>query len=65
LHENTLSGEKDPNISKKIKKLRDEMQQIQIQLIDVPIDENNNMTEEQLNDYFNSNKVNKKYKLRH
>jgi hypothetical protein len=41
------------------------MQQIQIQLIDVPIDENNNMTEEQLNDYFNSNKVNKKYKLRH
>jgi hypothetical protein len=65
LHENALSGEKDPNISKKINKLRDEMQQIQIQLIDVPIDENNNMTEEQLNDYFNSNKVNKKYKLRH
>ncbi len=39
------------------------MKQIQIQLIDVPIDENNNMTEEQLNEYFNSNKVNKKYKL--
>jgi hypothetical protein len=65
MHENTLSGEKDPNIGKKINKLRDEMQQIQIQLIDVPIDENTNMTEEQLNDYFNSNKVNKKYKLKH
>ncbi len=64
-HENALAGGKDPDITKKINKLRDEMQQIQIQLIDVPIDENNNMTEEQLNDYFNSNKVNKKYKLKH
>jgi hypothetical protein len=65
VHENSLTGQKDPNIGKKINKLRDEMQQIQIQLIDVSIDENNNMTEEQLNDYFNSNKVNKKYKLKH
>jgi len=65
LHENTLSGEKDPDIVKKINKLKDEMKQIQVQLIEVPIDENTNMTEEQLNDYFNSNKVNKKYKLKH
>lgn len=65
IHENALGSGKDPNITKKINKLRDEMQQIQIQLIDVPIDENNNMTEEQLDDYFNSNKVNKKYKLKH
>ncbi|HCL82700.1 MAG TPA: hypothetical protein DIC22_01940 [Chitinophagaceae bacterium] len=65
LHENVLAGEKDPEIVKKINKLKDEMKQIQIQLIDVPIDENTNMTEEQLNDYFNSNKVNKKYKLKH
>jgi hypothetical protein len=65
LHENTLSGEKDPDIIKKINKLKDEMKQIQVQLIEVPIDENTNMTEEQLNDYFNSNKVNKKYKLKH
>lgn len=65
LHENTLSGEKDPEIVKKINKLKDEMKQIQVQLIEVPIDENTNMTEEQLNDYFNSNKVNKKYKLKH
>ena len=40
------------------------MKQIQVQLIDVPVDENTNMTEEQLNDYFNSKKVNKKYKLK-
>jgi hypothetical protein len=64
LHENTLTGEKDPDIVKKINKLKDEMKQIQIQLIDVPIDENTEMTEEQLNAYFNSTKVNKKYKLK-
>jgi hypothetical protein len=65
LHENTLTGVRDPDIVKKINKLRDEMKQIQIQLIDVPVDENTNMSEEQLNEYFNSNKVNKKYKLKH
>ena len=65
LHENLLTGEKDPEIIKKTNKLSDEMKQIQIQLIDVPIDENSGMTEEQLNEYFNSNKVNKKYKLKH
>ncbi|HEY4936185.1 MAG TPA: hypothetical protein VII44_06385 [Puia sp.] len=64
LHENLLTGEKDPEIIKKTNKLRDEMKQIQIQLIDVPIDENSEMTEDQLNEYFNSNKVNKKYKLK-
>ncbi len=64
LHENSLNGEKDADIVKKINKLKDEMTQIQIQLIDIPIDENNNMTEEQLNEYFNSKKVSKKYKLK-
>jgi len=62
--ENTLTGEKDMEIAKKINKLKDEMKQIQIQLIDVPIDENSMMTEEQLNDYFNSKKVNQKYRLK-
>ena len=65
LHENALAGEKDPEIVKKMTKLKDEMKQTQIQLIEVPIDENTNMTEEQLNEYFNSNKVNNKYKLKH
>lgn len=62
--ENTLTGEKDMDIVKKINKLKDEMKQIQIQLIDIPIDENSIMTEDQLNDYFNSKKVNKKYRLK-
>ena len=64
LHENTLNNDHDPDIVKKINKLKDEMKQIQIQLIEVPVDENNNMTEEELNEYFNSKKVNKKYKLK-
>ena len=64
LNENRVTGERDQEITKKITKLRDEMKQIQIQLIDVPIDENSNMSEAQLNDYFNSKKVNNKYKLK-
>ena len=64
LQENSLVGEKDPDIVKKINKLKDEMKQIQIQLIEVPFDENTNMTEDQLNEYFNSKKVNNKYKLK-
>jgi hypothetical protein len=62
--ENSLMGEKDMEIVKKMNKLKDEMKQAQIQLIDVPIDENSNMSEEQLNEYFNSKKVNKKYRLK-
>jgi hypothetical protein len=64
LHENSLSGERDMDIVRKINTLKSEMKQIQIQLIEVPIDENSNMTEEQLNEYFNSKKVMRKYKLR-
>lgn len=62
--ENGLMGEKDLDIVKKTTKLKDELKQTQIQLIDVPIDETNNMTEEQLNEYFNNPKVNKKYRLK-
>jgi len=62
--ENSLSGEKDPDIQKKIATLKNELKQTQIQLIDVPIDENTNMTEEQLNAYFDNPKVNKKYRLK-
>ncbi|HXB44802.1 MAG TPA: hypothetical protein VNV85_12115 [Puia sp.] len=62
--ENGLVGEKDMDIVKKTAKLKEELKQTQIQLIDVPIDETNNMTEEQLDEYFNSPKVNKKYRLK-
>jgi hypothetical protein len=64
LTDNALNGEKDMDILKKTAKLKDELKQTQIQLIDIPIDETNNMTEEELNAYFNSPKVNKKYRLK-
>ncbi|HEX4374003.1 MAG TPA: hypothetical protein VHZ50_11930 [Puia sp.] len=62
--ENSLTGEKDADIVKKINALKTELRQTQIQLIDVPIDENSNMSEEQLNAYFDNPKVNKKYRLK-
>lgn len=62
--DNALVGEKDTDIAKKTAKLKDELKQIQIQLIDIPLELANNMTEEELNEYFNSPKVTKKYRLK-
>lgn len=62
--DNALVGEKDADIAKKTAKLKDELKQIQIQLIDIPLELANNMTEEELNEYFNSPKVTKKYRLK-
>ena len=45
-------------------KLKEELKQSQMQLIDVPLEITNQMTEEELNRYFNSPKVNKKYRLK-
>jgi len=64
LYDNQLIGERDPDVLKKTTKLKDELKQIQMQLIDVPTEITNNMTEEELNNYFNSPKVNKKYRLK-
>ncbi len=63
LTDNMLSGEKDPEVLAKTKKLREELKQIQVQLIDVPIVEFES-SEEELDKYFNSPKVNKKYRLK-
>jgi hypothetical protein len=63
LTDNMLIGEKDPDIVKKTTKLRDELTQVQLQLIDVPIVEDNTNSEE-LDRYFNSPKENKKYRLK-
>lgn len=60
----SLIGEKDPGIANKTNKLKDELKQSQMQLIDVPVDITNNMTEEELNNYFNNPKVTKKYRLK-
>jgi hypothetical protein len=58
-----LVGERDPLISAKTNKLKEELKQSQMQLIEVPMDITENMTEKELNDYFNSPKVNKKYRV--
>ncbi|HEY4064253.1 MAG TPA: hypothetical protein VGM30_20245 [Puia sp.] len=62
--DNALVGQKDQDIVKKIANLKTELKQTQVQLIDVPLEETSNMTEEQLNAYFDNPKVNKKYRLK-
>jgi hypothetical protein len=64
LRDNSLIGERDAQIINKANRLKEELKQIQIQLIDIPIEITNNMTEEELNQYFNSPKVNKKYRIK-
>jgi hypothetical protein len=63
LSDNTLVGEMDPEILTKLAKLRSDLKQVQTQLIDVPMVDTGTMSEEELNQYFNSPRVNKKYKL--
>lgn len=63
LFENRLIGERDPDILSKSKKLKDELKQTQVQLIDIPIAEENPDPKE-LDEYFNSPEVNKKYRLK-
>lgn len=64
LRDNSLIGEKDLQIMSKANKLKEELKQIQIQLIDIPIEITNNMTEEELNQYFNSPRVSRKYRIK-
>ncbi len=65
LSDNGLIADRDMTILQKTNQLKDEIKQIQLQLIDIPIGMNNNMTEEELDAYFNSPKVMKKYRLKH
>lgn len=62
LTDNILIGDKDPDIVKKISKMKDELQQVQLQLIDVPLVDDN-VNPKELDEYFNNPKVNKKYRL--
>ena len=63
LTNNALVGDKDPEIVNKTAKMKDELQQIQLQLIDVAIvDDTRN--KEELDEYFNNPKVNRKYRLK-
>jgi hypothetical protein len=45
-------------------KIKEELKQSQMQLIDVPLEITNNLTEQELDKYFNNPKVNKKYRLK-
>ncbi len=63
LNENAPIGDRDPDIGAKMKKLRDDLKQVQLVLIDVPLEIAENLNEEQLNAYFNNPKVNKKYRM--
>lgn len=65
LSENQLIGRKDPLVLQKTNKLRDELRQARLQLIDLPIVEyDKKMTPDQVDEYFTDPKVNKKYKLK-
>ncbi len=64
ISDNVLVTERDPDIAKKTSRLKEELKQSQMQLIDVPVDITTAMTEEELNNYFNNPKVNKKYRLK-
>lgn len=63
VEDNKIIGERDPDINRKINKLREELRQVRVQLVDVPVEIAPDVSEKELNDYFNSKKVQKKYRL--
>ena len=62
LQESALLGEKDPDILTKTNKLRTDLKQIQLQLIDVPLEEINIEDPKDAAKYFDDPKVNRKYR---
>lgn len=62
LQESALLGEKDPDILTKTNKLRTDLKQIQLQLIDVPLEEINIDDPKDAAKYFDDPKVNRKYR---
>lgn len=65
LSENSLIGERDPDVLAKTKKLRDELKTAQLQLIDLPaVEFEANIDQAEADKYFNDPKVIKKYKLK-
>ena len=63
VEDNKIIGERDPDINRKINKLREELRQVRVQLVEVPVEMALDVSEKELNDYFNSKKVQKKYRL--
>ncbi len=64
IYDNQLLGERDWDISRKTNKLRDELKQVQMQLIDVPMEISNDYSPEEVDRIFNSKRINKKYRLK-
>jgi hypothetical protein len=65
LTENALIGERDLDILAKAKKMREELKQSQLQLVDLPLVEfDPRYSQQDAEKYFNNPKVNKKYKLK-
>lgn len=63
--ENMLVGSRDPDILTKTRKLREELKQSQLQLVDLPLVEfDPRYSEKEAETYFNNPKVNKNYKLK-
>ncbi|MFY7840733.1 MAG: hypothetical protein ACOVP7_10685 [Lacibacter sp.] len=62
LQENGLVSEKDPEIVAKTAKMKADLKQIQQQLIDVPLEEINIEDPKEAAKYFESKKVNRKYR---
>lgn len=63
LQNNNIVGDKDPEILKKTETLRADLKQVQVALVEVPLVEIED-SEADLDKYFNSNKVNKKYRMK-
>jgi len=62
--DNSLLSERDPDVIPKTRKLKEELKQAQMQLIDIPITDNDGRESNQAIDkYFNDPKVNKKYRM--
>jgi hypothetical protein len=63
--EAALVGERDPEIISKMRKMREEIKQSKLQLVDLPLVEfDPRYTQEDADKYFNNPKVIKKYKLK-
>lgn len=64
MNDNTLMGDRDQAVAAKTETLKKELRQSQIQLSEVPTEISENMTDQDLDDYFNSPRVQKKYRLK-
>ncbi|MFT3901868.1 MAG: hypothetical protein QM727_01755 [Niabella sp.] len=62
--DNRLSGDRDPLVTSKTETLRKERSQSQIQLAEVPMEDSSQIPERVINEYFNSQKVQRKYRMK-